>query len=248
MAERKRAAIAVASLALLATPAAAQIPDEFTNLRFFPEDISQRELVGNMRSFSFALDVRCTYCHVGEEGQPFSTYDFASDDKATKRKARVMLEMVRTINEEHLTQLPDRGEPNLKVSCSTCHGGLNRPQTIGSAVGRVARAEGGEAAVARYRELREEYYGSRAYDFGEQPLVELGSALGREERLAEARAMFELTLEFVPRSFQAALGLGQVAEALEDSEAAIVAYRLALEIVPGHAGAQRRLAALTGGS
>ena len=33
-----------------------------------------------MPGFTRALGVRCSYCHVGEEGESLSTYDFASDD------------------------------------------------------------------------------------------------------------------------------------------------------------------------
>ena len=48
---------------------------------------------------------------------------------------------------------------------------------------------GVDAAVAKYRELHEQYYGSGSYDFGEQPIVELGSGLG--ENPAAALAMFD---------------------------------------------------------
>ena len=49
----------LALILLLATAAAAQIPDEFTNLQFHPADLTKAELMNVMRNFSLALGVRC---------------------------------------------------------------------------------------------------------------------------------------------------------------------------------------------
>src|SRR5262245_50078991 len=93
----------LAALTLVASSGSAQFPpDSFTNLKVLPRDINRDTLVAMMAGFTRALGVRCTYCHVGEENRPLSTYDFASDDKPTKRTARIMLQMVHHINEEHL--------------------------------------------------------------------------------------------------------------------------------------------------
>ena len=96
----------------LVTPAAAQRfpPDSFTNLKVLPPDIAARELVSVMTCFTRALGVRCTHCHVGEEGRPLETYDFPSDDKLPKRQARDMLRMVEAINQQHLARLEERAE------------------------------------------------------------------------------------------------------------------------------------------
>ena len=86
------------SLALLPGTAQAQFPpDSFTNLQVLPEDIGTRELIGTMRSFALGLGVRCSFCHVGEEGRPLATFDFAADDKAEKLKAREMIRMAPTM-------------------------------------------------------------------------------------------------------------------------------------------------------
>jgi len=131
-----RTALAAAALTLLAlapAPAPAQgrfPPDSFTNLKVLPKTVDQRTLLATMRGFTAALGVRCTHCHVGEEGQPLSTYNFASDDKRPKRVARVMIDMVHHINEEHLQDVPDRPAPLLEVRCETCHRGLARPKLL----------------------------------------------------------------------------------------------------------------------
>ena len=60
----------VTALVLAAAPAraAGQIPEKFENLQYFPKDIPRDSLVQTMRGFSFALGVRCHYCHAGGDG------------------------------------------------------------------------------------------------------------------------------------------------------------------------------------
>jgi thioredoxin reductase len=41
-------------------------PDELTNLKVLPKDISFPELMTNMKGFTQALGVRCEHCHVSE--------------------------------------------------------------------------------------------------------------------------------------------------------------------------------------
>jgi len=68
--------------------------------------------------------VRCTYCHVGEEGKPLSTFDFASDAKEKKKIARDMLRMAHRLN----TDLPGiTGDPSARITCYTCHRGSTKP-------------------------------------------------------------------------------------------------------------------------
>ncbi len=228
-----------------AMPLAAQEPEGFENLQVLPADIARNELNAIMRGFTAATGTRCATCHVGEEGQPLSTYDFAADDKPMKLKAREMMRMVASINTA-LDELPDRGSPELQVTCMTCHGGVRRPEPIERVVERVAVAEGGDAAVARYRELRDEYFGRRAYDFGEGPLVTAGAALVSGEHADAARAVLTMALEFHPASVQLLMALGQAEEARGDTDAALAAYRRVLEIAPQHGGATRRIQAISG--
>src|ERR1043165_4896341 len=74
------------------------IPDKFTNLQVLPKDISRAELVGLMKGFTGQTGTRCSYCHLGEESNDLSTYDFASDARPAKAAARKMMLMVRAIN------------------------------------------------------------------------------------------------------------------------------------------------------
>jgi photosynthetic reaction center cytochrome c subunit len=77
-----------------------------------------------MRAFTAALQVQCSYCHVMEPAR-----DMASDDKQTKKTARMMLEMVNHVNE---TISNGAGKPAAnvtKVQCATCHRGKAIPET-----------------------------------------------------------------------------------------------------------------------
>lgn len=123
--------IAAASLGLSvafaqpATPPAP--PPNFKNLQVLPKDISRPDLMNVMKLFAQSLGVRCTHCHVGEEGQPLSTFDFASDAKEKKLVARKMLAMVHRINAQDFG-VADRSQA--KVTCFTCHRGSVTPLTL----------------------------------------------------------------------------------------------------------------------
>jgi hypothetical protein len=97
------------------------------NLKILPRDMPRAQLLGTMKFFSQSLGVRCTFCHVGEEGKPLSTFDFASDAKDKKQTARAMLAMVSALNAKTLPEAT--GLPDAKVTCFTCHRGSTKPLT-----------------------------------------------------------------------------------------------------------------------
>ena len=99
-------------------------------LKVLPQDISGAQLLSTMKFFSQSLGVRCTFCHVGEEGKPLSSFDFASDAKREKQTARKMLAMVHRINSEDFG-VTDFSK--VKVTCFTCHRGSEHPLTAPAA-------------------------------------------------------------------------------------------------------------------
>jgi cytochrome c peroxidase len=133
---REKLLLAAGCAALLAAVSTAQTPSapptsasaepQFKNLQVFPKDITRDQLIGNMKGFSQALGVRCLHCHVGEEGKPMSTFDFASDAKKEKLIARKMLTMVHRINSEDFGV---KDFKDVKVTCFTCHRGATQPLT-----------------------------------------------------------------------------------------------------------------------
>jgi hypothetical protein len=106
-------------------PAFANPPHK--NLKVLPQDITAPQLLGTMKFFAQSLGVRCSFCHVGAEGQPLSTYDFPSDAKPNKDIARGMMRMVKEID----ANLPAiTGQADSKVTCFTCHRGSKSPATM----------------------------------------------------------------------------------------------------------------------
>jgi tetratricopeptide (TPR) repeat protein len=222
-------------------------PDSFTNLKVLSKDIDQRTLINTMRGFSLALGVRCTYCHVGREGAPLDSLNFAKDDKRTKRAARAMLHMVHHINEEHLKDVPDRPEPHVVVRCATCHRGVARPRLLDDTLGLVLADSGRDAAARRYRELRTRYYGTGSFDFSEGVLTDLARAEARAGRPDNALALLSLNAEYYPASAGIALAQGDVQRQRGDTAAALASYRTALARDSTLVAARQRLAELSGG-
>jgi tetratricopeptide (TPR) repeat protein len=148
-----------------------------------------------MRSFTRALGVRCTHCHVGEEGQPLSTYKFAADDKAAKEQARTMIEMVRAINSKYLPALDKRGDPPVKVECATCHRGTTEPRMLQDVLRREYQAGGLEGLRAKYRALRDRYYGRSTYDFGEVALADVAGEIWDSGAPEDAVQLHALNVE-----------------------------------------------------
>ena len=192
---------AALAVGLSATPAAAQWPpDSLTNLQVLPKDIETRELVSMMAGFTRALGVRCQFCHVGEEGMPLSQFDFAADDKPTKEKARVMLRMVRHINNEHLAELDERSDPAIEVTCATCHHGVQQPRTLQDILLEAYDEGGFDGAKQKYEELKERYYGRYSYDFSDIVWPDVATQVNARGALADAVHMLEYNVEVFPQS------------------------------------------------
>jgi hypothetical protein len=216
-------------------------PDSLRNLRVLPATMSVREVVNTMRGFTVALGVRCPFCHVGQEGQDLSTFNFPSDDKPTKQAARVMIQMVQAINAQHLSQIPQRETPPVEVTCQTCHRGAAVPRTLADLVSMTAQSAGLDSAVKAYRNLRERYYGRAAYDFGEGSLIQAAQPLQQARRFDEALGLLRLNMEFYPVSSQTQTSIGEVFRTKGDTAAAIAAYRQALQLNANDGGARQRL-------
>jgi len=97
---------------------------EFTNLQVLPSNISHDELIATMRGFARALGTRCDHCHVENPPGSKERFAFASDKKPEKNIARTMLRMTRTINNQYLKRVDEKGQ---KVACITCHLGHPEP-------------------------------------------------------------------------------------------------------------------------
>lgn len=200
MAFARRAAILMA-LILVALPASrvnAQIPDKFTNLKVLPKDIQKQQLVATMRSFSMALGVRCDHCHVEKDHKT----DWAADDKDSKKIARVMMKMVGTVNTTIKDKVGALSPDVVTVSCVTCHHGVATPRTLGGILDETLATAGLDSTLARYHRLRDQYYGSAAYDFSEWSLISIAENLTHQNppMTDAALALLNVNLGYYPQS------------------------------------------------
>jgi tetratricopeptide (TPR) repeat protein len=238
---------AIAALLIAATaPLSAQWPvTQLKNVKALPADITISALIDTMKAFTRALGVRCTYCHVGREDQDLDTYDFASDDRALKEKARVMIQMVSAINTEHLARLRTRRDPPIVVSCITCHHGVPQPRPIQQLVLSAYGSGGIDGADSTYRALRNRYFGAAAYDFGEVPLTDVATAIQSQGKLADAIRLHKLNIELLPGSGFAYRQLGLAYLNATDTSAALAAFRRRLELTPNNPEAKQLVEMLT---
>jgi tetratricopeptide (TPR) repeat protein len=221
-------------------------PERGENLQVLPEDFPPERLRAVMTGFTRALGVRCSYCHVGEEGQPLTTYDFASDSIPQKEIARTMYRMLGVINDTLATIDPSGPKP-VNMWCHTCHRGRPRPTTLDEELAEVHAAEGIEAALAAYRELRGRFYGRGAFDFGENVLNMFGYSLLGEGKAADAVAIFQLNAEQFPDSANVWDSLGEGYLAAGDSVRSAEAYEKSLVLDPENENARQKLTELRGG-
>jgi hypothetical protein len=221
-------------------PQAAQPPWKGENLQHFPKDITREQLTQRMREFSFALGVRCQYCHAGGNGVSFEGVSFASDDKPTKTTARAMLRMIDQLNNVTLAQLPSRAQPRVIVDCATCHRGMPLPKSLQTTLFEIVEAQGAPAAIAKYRELRRDAALGR-YDFGEWEVNELARRLTEAGNTGAAIAILEMNGEFYPASADIDVLIGEQHRRLGDRDKAIQRYRAALAKSPQNGMAKQRL-------
>ena len=82
--------------------------------------MSDLQLQRTMNMMRASLGTHCDYCHALKPG---TGWDFPSDEKPAKERAREMIRLVETINRTAF-----HGEP--VVSCYTCHRGTIQPVTL----------------------------------------------------------------------------------------------------------------------
>ncbi len=246
------AGIATIAVLALVSPSRAQEewswPEKPQNLQVLPKDWPGSRLRAPMTGFTRALGVRCSHCHVGEEGKPLSTYDFASDDNPNKERAREMLRMLGSVN-DHLKKIEPSGDERVNMWCHTCHRGRPRPMTLGEELAEVYRAEGVEAALAHLAELKERFHGKGAYDFqSSRTLNSLGyTALGRDDS-AGAVKVFQLNADQFPENGNVWDSLAEGYMKSGDARSAERYYRKSLELDPGNQNAKDMLKKLTAGA
>src|SRR2546426_3573787 len=167
------------------------------NLTFFPKDFTAQQILPVMQNFNAALGVNCGYCHVFD-GPPITNpkNDFASDEKETKKKARVMLVMARDVNMKLQAELGKPAAELTNVQCVTCHRGVAIPKQLVTIMTETAAKEGVNKALAQYQDLRKQYYGAQAYDFSDFTLFTAATASLAANKPDDALAFAQLNIGY----------------------------------------------------
>ena len=220
-------------------------PEKAKNLKVLASDTPKEKLRAVMTGFTRALGVRCVHCHVGKEGEPLSTFDFASDENPKKAVARDMYRMLGDVNDD-LKKMSLAGSKRVNMWCHTCHHGRPRPTTLVEELTAAYDSTGIDSTVAAYGSLRERFLDRGAYDFGEGSLVEFGRGLSERGRHDDAIRILLLNGEKFPKSPRTLVALGDAYQEAGRKQEAIETYRAVLEVDPENRGARRALEGLQG--
>ncbi len=93
----------------------------FENIQLFGKMPAGRIVRVMEMGFSRSLGVNCTHCH--------NPNDWASEEKPTKQIARDMMNLVGSINNNLLKEIPNLESEQPAVNCTTCHRGQVVPAT-----------------------------------------------------------------------------------------------------------------------
>ncbi len=246
--KRKFGLLALVALGVLSFQVGnAQEPNKYSNLQVLDADTTRDELGDAMLQNLFGLGLPrrqregCLFCHVGDMDLPVSEWDFPSDDKKTKLKARVMMQMVADINADYLARLDDRMDPDFRVTCETCHAGRTDPRPLDTILIKEYSANGISGAIDKYEELRARYFGAGAYDFRPYVLTKIARTIAATGAWNDALVIETKNEEVHPdnRSAARARLTMQVARKMyEDSVLSALAYydEIRQDEAPGVAG------------
>ncbi len=170
--------------------------------------------------------------------------DYAADDKRQKLTARLMMAMTNDINARLASSLKKPAAEVTRVQCATCHRGVTIPAQLADLLRQTMLGKGEGAAVAQYRELRQQYLDVGAYDFRESTLLDLGRESLATRKPDDALAWLQLNVEFYPQSSVSYVELARAHLAKRDRDSAVADLTKALAVDPANADAKRELSRL----
>jgi hypothetical protein len=219
-------------------------PPAPSNLQVLPKDTQREQLLQVMQQFTSSLGVQCNYCHV-QEGRG-GRNDMASDEKPTKKTARQMMVFARELNEKLPAVVGKSAAETTRVGCATCHRGVPIPKQITDLMTEAAASGGAPAGVAKFKELREKFYGTASYDFGETPLITMAQRSNAAGKYDDGLAYLQANLEYFPKSARTYSAIAQMKNAKGDKAGAIAALEKAVELDPNNAQLKNQLQQLKG--
>jgi len=229
------------SLAAAQTPAPGgqTPPPPMTNLQILPKDMPRAQVLQTMQAIAGSLGVACNYCHV-QEGRG-GRNDFASDEKPTKKAARGMMVLARDINDKLPAAVGKSADATTRVGCATCHRGVPIPKQITDIVTDAAATGGATAGLAKFKDLRGQFYGGQSYDFSENGLLQIAQRANAANKADDALAYLQANLDYYPKSSRTYAMIGQIKNAKGDKPGAIAALEKAVELDPNNAQAKTQL-------
>lgn len=219
-------------------------PPPPANLQVLAKDMPRPQVIQVMQAFTGALGVECNYCHV-QEGRG-GRNDFAADDKPAKKTAREMMKLAREINDKLPAVVGKPAGTATSVGCATCHRGVAIPKQLTDVVSEAAGSGGASAGLAKYKELREKFYGGQSYDFSEGSLIAIARRAQTANKPDDAIAYLQANLEYFPKSARTYQAMSQVKNAKGDKDGAIKDLEKAVELDPGNQQALGQLKQLKG--
>ena len=140
------------------------------------------------------------------------------------------------------------GQPGapIRVLCSSCHHGLPIPRSIADVVTDAATSGGAAAGLAKFRELRTQYYGGQQYDFSQNGLLTIAQRAMTATNPDDAMAYLQANLEYYPKSARTYQAMAQARNAKGDKQGAIRDLEKAVELDPTSAQARNQLQQLKG--
>jgi tetratricopeptide (TPR) repeat protein len=177
----------------------------------------------NMQAIAQGLGVGCQYCHVAARG--------SGDPEPKKDIARQMIAMTGGLNAkiQEITGKP--ASEATGIQCVTCHRGVPIPKQLNELILQTLNESGAAAAVAQYRDLRNQFYGRQSYDFGEETLLTVAQQV-TQRKPDDAIALLKLNLEFYPKSSRGLSALAFAYTRKLDDASAIATLEKALELDP----------------
>lgn len=194
--------------------------------------IPPAQLNATMQMFTQALGVNCEYCHSAARG--------SGQPEPKKDIARAMLAMTADINAKIQNATGKPVSETATVTCVTCHHGITIPRQLSDMVSQTLREKGADAAIAQYRDLRQRYAGTQAYDFSDKPLLAVATQLANS-RPNDAIALLQLNVEFNPQSAASFAEMSYAYTRKIDDDSAIAALQKALAIDPNNGVYQGQL-------
>jgi Photosynthetic reaction centre cytochrome C subunit len=190
-----------------------------------------RQPLPNMQVIAESLGVQCEFCHSAQgSGAPEPKKDIA----------RQMMAMTREINTRVDTATGAAAGSAARVDCVTCHRGVPIPKPLAEIVAQTIVKEGAAAAIAQYRDLRKQFYGRAAYDFGENTLITVSQRIANSKP-NDAIELMKLNTELFPTSSQSWAALAYAYTRKVDDTSAMAALEKAVELDPTNSVARGQL-------